>query len=102
MAEPINQQNVTEEIEYLDLKFKWTPKQVEALNYWNDNYICLSYGKVIEADVTYHSYGARSSYDKRCHSIEVINLKEKKMKQVFQLTTVDNSIFIKKILCKWI
>lgn len=37
MAEPINQQNVAEEIEYLDLKFEWTPKQVEALNYWNDN-----------------------------------------------------------------
>ena len=67
------------------------------LAYWNDNYIFLSYGKVIEADVKYGSWGSRSEYDKRYYSIEVINSKGQKMKQIFQLTTVDNSIFIKKI-----
>ena len=71
--------------------------KIYSLNYWNSNYLILSYGKVVEADVSYHSYGARETYEKKYHSLEIINLKEKKMEQILKLKTIDKSIFSKKL-----
>ena len=70
---------------------------IYSLSFWNNNYISLCYGKVFEVGVRYGRGGARHTFDKRYHSIEVINLKEDKMKQVLQLTTLDRIIFTKKI-----
>ena len=71
--------------------------KIYSINYWNNNFISLYYGKVFETGVHYGSGGARHRYDKRYHSIEVIDLKEEKMKQVLKLNTVNKSIFVKKI-----
>ena len=71
--------------------------KIYSLNYWNSNYLIISYGKVVEADVNYHDYGAREEYEKKYHSIEIINLKEKKMEQILKLKTIDKSIFSKKL-----
>ena len=70
---------------------------IYSLNFWNNNYISLSYGTVFEAGGSYGDYGAIFEYDKKYHSIEIINLKEEKMKQVFKLEKVDTFIFVKKI-----
>ena len=70
---------------------------IYSLNCWNSDYIVISYGKVVESDVHYGQYGSRDPYDKKFHSIEVVNLKERKIMQVLKLTTIDKSIFTKKI-----
>ena len=69
---------------------------IYSLNYWNDNYISLSYGKIFQVVYAFGVDGI-SQYDTKCHSIEVINLKEEKMKQVLELKKVNELIFVKKI-----
>ena len=70
---------------------------IYSLNFWNENYASLSYGKIIEVGFIHQGRGRRSTFVKKYHSIEIINLKEEKMKQVLQLTTVNKSIFVKKL-----
>ena len=70
---------------------------IYSLNFWNNNYISLSYGTVFEAGGSYGDYGAKCEYNKKYHSIEIINSKEEKTKQAFKLEKVDTFIFVKKI-----
>ena len=83
--------------EYKKYKKEYNLDKIYCLNYWNSNYIILSYGKVDEADVIYYELGDTSKYYKKYHSIEIINLKEKKMKQIVKLKKIGKLIFSKKI-----
>ena len=71
---------------------------IYSLSYWNNNYISLSYGKVMKLGVKKGLQGARYHVDKRYHSIKVINIKEGKMKQVLNMTEKDRAIYSKKIV----
>ena len=70
---------------------------IYSINYWNNNYISLSYGEIFEAGYTVGNGSVRHRYSKRYHSIEIIDLKEEKMKEVLKSTTIDKVIFVKKI-----
>jgi len=91
----INFESIPFENEKLDQHYHYN--SIYSVNFWDNNYISLSYGKVFETGVRYGGGGARHSFDKKYHSIEVIDLKEEKMKQVLKLTTIDKLIFGKKI-----
>ena len=70
---------------------------IYSINFWNNNYISLSYGEVFCVGIKYLRYCRRMFFDKRYHSIEIINLKEEKMKRVLRLRKDDQEIFVKKI-----
>lgn len=81
----------------IDISNEYHYDNIYSLNYCNNDYICLSYGNVFETGVRRGHGGAKHRWDKRYHSMEIINLKEEKMKQVLKLADVDKSIFVKTI-----